>query len=73
MSLLHDMDYKKHPSPAEHPMVSVRELAGRGYPEDILEAIKGHADYLGVARETLLAKTFYAVDDSPVSSWPAPW
>ena len=54
-------------------MVGVRELAARGYPEDMLETIKGHADYLGVARETLLAKTFYAVDDSPASSWPAPW
>jgi putative nucleotidyltransferase with HDIG domain len=61
--LLHDMDYEKHPTPAEHPMTGVRELASRGYPEDVLEAIKGHADYLGVPRETLLAKTLYAVDE----------
>ncbi len=44
-------------------MVGVRELAARGYPEDMLEAIKGHADYLDVPRETLLAKTLYAVDE----------
>ncbi len=44
-------------------MTGVRELASRGYPEDVLEAIKGHADYLGVPRETLLAKTLYAVDE----------
>ncbi len=61
--LLHDMDYEKHPSPAEHPMVGVRELASRGYPEDVLEAIKGHADYLDMPRETLLARTLYAVDE----------
>ncbi|CAN5573626.1 HDIG domain-containing protein [soil metagenome] len=61
--LLHDMDYEKHPTPAEHPMVAVRELESRGYPEDILEAIKGHADYLEVPRETLMAKTLYAVDE----------
>lgn len=61
--LLHDMDYEHHPSPAEHPMTGVRELASRGYPEDVLEAIKGHADYLSVPRETLLAKTLYAVDE----------
>jgi putative nucleotidyltransferase with HDIG domain len=61
--LLHDMDYEKHPTPAEHPMTGVRELASRGYPEDVLEAIKGHADYLGVPRETLLARTLYAVDE----------
>jgi putative nucleotidyltransferase with HDIG domain len=61
--LLHDMDYEKHPTPAEHPMTGVRELESRGYPEDALEAIKGHADYLNVPRETLLAKTLYAVDE----------
>lgn len=61
--LLHDMDYEKHPTPAEHPMVGVRELERRGYPDDVLEAIKGHADYLDVPRETLMAKTLYAVDE----------
>ncbi|MGB3634503.1 MAG: HD domain-containing protein [Rubrobacteraceae bacterium] len=61
--LLHDMDYEKHPTPTEHPMVAVRELESRGYPKDILETIKGHADYLDVPRETLMAKTLYAVDE----------
>ncbi|CAN5655212.1 HDIG domain-containing protein [soil metagenome] len=61
--LLHDMDYEKHPTPAEHPMVAVRELESRGYPDDVLEAIKGHADYLDVPRESLMAKTLYAVDE----------
>ena len=61
--LLHDIDYEKHPTPDEHPMVAVRELESRGYPEDMLEAIKGHADYLDVPRETRLAKTLYAVDE----------
>lgn len=61
--LLHDMDYEKHPTPAEHPMVGVRELERRGYPEEVLEAIKGHADYLDVPRETQMAKTLYAVDE----------
>ena len=61
--LLHDMDYEKYPTPAEHPMTGVRELSRRGYPEDVLEAIKGHADYLDVPRKTPLAKTLYAVDE----------
>jgi len=61
--LLHDMDYERHPTPAEHPMVGVRELARKGYPEDVLEAIKGHADYLDLPRKTLMAKTLYAVDE----------
>src|SRR3712207_3819322 len=61
--LLHDMDYEKHPTPDEHPMVGVRELEKRGYPEDVLRAINGHADYLDVSRDTLMARTRYAVDE----------
>jgi putative nucleotidyltransferase with HDIG domain len=61
--LLHDMDYEKHPTPDEHPMVGVRELELRGYPEDVLHAIKGHADYLDVPRDTLMSKSLYAVDE----------
>ncbi|HKH57933.1 MAG TPA: HD domain-containing protein [Rubrobacter sp.] len=61
--LLHDMDYEKHPTPDEHPMIGVRELEGRGYPEDVIHAIKGHADYLDVPRDTLMSKTLYAVDE----------
>jgi putative nucleotidyltransferase with HDIG domain len=61
--LLHDMDYEKHPTPEEHPLVGVRELERRGYPDDVLHAIKGHADYLDVARDTLMARTLYAVDE----------
>ncbi len=61
--LLHDMDYEKHPTPAEHPMVAVRELERRGYPDDVLEAIQGHADYLNVPRKTPMAKALYAVDE----------
>jgi putative nucleotidyltransferase with HDIG domain len=61
--LLHDMDYEKHPTPDEHPMVGVAELERRGYPEDVLHAIKGHADYLDVPRDTLMSRTLYAVDE----------
>ena len=61
--LLHDMDYEKHPTPAEHPDGRRRELEKRGYPEDVLQAIKGHADYLDVPRDTPMAKSLYAVDE----------
>jgi putative nucleotidyltransferase with HDIG domain len=61
--LLHDMDYEKHPTPDEHPMVGVRELESRGYPQDVIHAIKSHADYLDVPRDTLMSKTLYAVDE----------
>src|SRR3712207_6937611 len=57
------MDYEKHPTPDEHPMVGVRELEGRGYPRDVIQAIKVHPDYLDVPRDTLMSKTLYAVDE----------
>ena len=61
--LLHDLDYEKHPTPDEHPTVGVVELERRGYPEEIRTAILGHAPYLGVPRETDMAKALFAVDE----------
>ena len=61
--LLHDMDYERYPTPEDHPFRGVEHLRELGYPEVMLDAILGHADYSGVPRETLLAKTLYAVDE----------
>lgn len=66
--LVHDFDYERYPNDAhsptaEHPSEGVRILRERGWPEDILQAILGHAEYTGVARETRMAKALYAVDE----------
>ena len=62
--LLHDMDYEKHPSRAEHPFVAVNFLRDRGLvDEDILAAILGHAPYSGTPRVTPMARTLFAVDE----------
>jgi putative nucleotidyltransferase with HDIG domain len=61
--LLHDLDYEKHPSLDEHPTVGVAALERLGYPEEIRTAILGHAPYLGVPRETEMAKALFAVDE----------
>ena len=66
--LVHDFDYERFPNAAhspteEHPAHGVRILRERGYPEDILQAILGHATYCGVARESRMAKTLFAVDE----------
>lgn len=66
--LIHDFDYERYPnsdhSPTDgHPAEGVRILRSRGYPEDILQAILGHATYSGVKRETQMAKTLFAVDE----------
>ena len=66
--LLHDFDYERYPNDAhsateEHPSWGVRLLRERGVGELVCQAILGHADYTGVARETALAKTLFAVDE----------
>jgi predicted hydrolase (HD superfamily) len=61
--LLHDFDYEKYPSAEEHPFVGNRILAEQGWPEEIREAIMGHAQYSGVARKTHLAKALFACDE----------
>ena len=59
--LLHDIDFEKHPE--EHPLIGVEILRELGYPEDFLMAVKGHGDHTNTPRETLMAKTLYAVDE----------
>ncbi len=64
-ALLHDFDYERHPDLGEngHPYVGVRYLRERGLPDEVLDAIMGHADFTGVPRETPLAKALYACDE----------
>lgn len=66
--LVHDFDYERFPNNAhsptdEHPAEGVRLLRARGYPEDVLHAILGHATYCAVPRETKMAQTLFAVDE----------
>ena len=66
--LIHDFDYERFPNDAhspteEHPAEGVRILRSHGFPEDILEAILGHATYSGVPRVSMMAKTLFAVDE----------
>jgi predicted hydrolase (HD superfamily) len=66
--LVHDFDYERFPNAShsaieEHPAEGVRILRTKGFPEDILTAILGHANYSGVQRESKMAKTLFAVDE----------
>ena len=66
--LIHDFDYERFPNNAhspteEHPSEGVRILRAKGYPEDILRAILGHAQYTNTPRESRMAKTLFAVDE----------
>jgi putative nucleotidyltransferase with HDIG domain len=66
--LIHDFDYEQFPNAEHsatdgHPAHGVRILRERGWPDDILQAILGHATYSGVARESLMARALFAVDE----------
>jgi len=62
--IVHDLDYERSPDPETgHPRMALEELERLGYPQDVIDAVAGHADYLGVPRETTMAKALYAVDE----------
>jgi putative nucleotidyltransferase with HDIG domain len=62
--ILHDLDYERYPDLGTgHPRVALEELPKLGYPEILVNAVAGHATFLGVPRETRLAKTLFAVDE----------
>ncbi|HKS96090.1 MAG TPA: HD domain-containing protein [Terriglobia bacterium] len=63
VALIHDFDYERYPNAPDHPLKGSEILKERGYPEDVRRAILGHADYTGVPRDTLLAKTLFACDE----------
>lgn len=67
-ALLHDFDYERWPNAAhhpteEHPSQGAAILLERGYPEEIIHAILGHADYTGVARASALDHMLFACDE----------
>ena len=65
--LLHDFDYEGWPNPeldeSGHPYTGVKILRELGYPEEMPDAILGHAECTGEPRSTPLAKTLFAVDE----------
>ena len=62
--LLHDLDYERYPDLSTgHPRRALDELTKLGYPPEVVDAVAGHATFLGVPRETRMAKTLFAVDE----------
>jgi putative nucleotidyltransferase with HDIG domain len=63
-AIVHDLDYERHPDlDTGHPRIALEELRARGYPDDVIDAVAGHAEFLGVPRETRMAKALFAVDE----------
>ena len=64
VGLLHDFDYQRWPDPPDHPMKGSEILRDRGYAEDIIYAIKSHADYIeDCPRVSAMDKALYACDE----------
>jgi len=61
VGLIHDFDYEKYPD--EHPAKGNDILTERGISEDIRTVIMSHAEFTGVPRDTLIAKSLFAVDE----------
>ncbi|HTS11288.1 MAG TPA: HD domain-containing protein [Candidatus Limnocylindrales bacterium] len=67
-ALLHDFDYERWPNAdhhptQEHPYEGSKILREQGYPEEMIHAILGHAEYSGVARVSPLDHALFACDE----------
>lgn len=64
VGLLHDFDYERWPNPPDHPLEGSKILTEKGYPEDVIYAIKSHVDQVpDCPRVSLMDKTLFAVDE----------
>lgn len=63
--LLHDFDYERWPTPADHPLRGAEILRHKGCSEEVVYAILSHADYLAdrYPRVHPLDKALYACDE----------
>ena len=63
VGVLHDFDYEMYPTIPDHPLKGSEILKEKGYPDDIRNAILGHASFSNVPRESQMAKILYACDE----------
>jgi putative nucleotidyltransferase with HDIG domain len=65
--LVHDLDYERYPDLDDtengHPRTALRLFEELGWPQEVIEAVAGHATFLEVPRETDMAKALFAVDE----------
>jgi len=65
--LVHDLDYERHPDMDDtehgHPRTELRLFREWGWPQELIHAVEGHAPFLGVPRQTRMAKALFAVDE----------
>jgi putative nucleotidyltransferase with HDIG domain len=66
-ALLHDLDFERFPDMDDtvdgHPRTALRLFREWGYPEEMIEAVAGHAAFLGVPRVSKLSQALFATDE----------
>lgn len=63
VGLLHDFDYEKYPTLQDHPYQGQKILEAEGFSAEVRQGIMAHAPHTGTARETLMEKAIFAVDE----------
>jgi putative nucleotidyltransferase with HDIG domain len=63
VGMLHDFDYEKYPTEQDHVWRGMEILRERGWPEEIIRAVGGHAFYTNIERKTRMEKAILAADE----------
>jgi putative nucleotidyltransferase with HDIG domain len=63
VGMLHDFDYEKYPTQQDHVWRGMEILRERGWPEEIIRAVGGHAFYTNIERKTRMEKAILAADE----------
>jgi len=63
VGMLHDFDYEKFPTEEDHVWRGMEILRERGWPDQLIKAIGGHAFYTNIPRETPMEKAILAADE----------
>ena len=63
IGLIHDFDYQQNPTEETHVHAGMKILREKGWPEDCVQIVASHADYMGVPRDSRAAKALFAVDE----------
>ena len=63
VGMLHDFDYERFPTEDGHVWRGMEILRERGWPEDFIQAVGGHAFYTGIARTTPMMRAILAADE----------
>ncbi len=63
VGLLHDFDYERYPTEADHVWRGMEILRERGWPEPVVRAVGAHAFYTGIDRVSPMEKAILAADE----------